>query len=215
MSGLILVAQLTGNSVSGAEIVSGGSGYTSPPTIVVQPPPDLTATQAKLVVTSLVGGSVSAVSVADGGSGYTDLPQIFVLDNPVSPVPIHTGWDAVPTRSADGNENYRLVSSHRLAGYLDGYAGQQGFARQDFTVPANQVALVVYDNSVAQQQVKAVLSSPSYLGSFEAVCGGSKTPLVYQISSPDFPVNASWSNSCIVFANDSDENFSGVLHRFF
>ena len=57
--------------------VTGASGYTSAPTVVVDPPsslPDLTATAAAV----LSGNTIGSITVLNGGGGYTSVPMVTI-----------------------------------------------------------------------------------------------------------------------------------------
>ena len=67
-------ATRSGNAVSAVNIVSGGSGYTSAPTVTFSGGAG-TGAAATAVVT---GGVVTAVNVTSGGSGYTSDPTVAI-----------------------------------------------------------------------------------------------------------------------------------------
>ena len=57
--------------------VTGASGYTTAPTVVVDPPsslPDLTATAAAV----LSGNTIGSITVLNGGGGYTSVPMVTI-----------------------------------------------------------------------------------------------------------------------------------------
>jgi biotin carboxyl carrier protein len=60
--------------VSGVRVTQGGSGYTSAPTIVLDPPPagGIQATASAVVA----GGQVTSISVTNPGTGYTAAPTV-------------------------------------------------------------------------------------------------------------------------------------------
>jgi len=60
-------------NLDSVSIVSGGSGYTEPPTIIINGDADVPA-EATAVINSL--GQVVAINVTDSGSGYTQTPTV-------------------------------------------------------------------------------------------------------------------------------------------
>jgi hypothetical protein len=81
MPNAILTANLTGDVVSSITIVSGGTGYVAPPSILINPP-DGAGTQATATCT-ISGGIINSVTIPPlgGGSGYTVAPPVFVIDD--------------------------------------------------------------------------------------------------------------------------------------
>lgn len=64
-------------------IVSGGSGYTMPPTVFIAAPPypgvQMTATAA------LTSGAVSSISIGQAGAGYLSPPSVVIVADPTDP----------------------------------------------------------------------------------------------------------------------------------
>lgn len=65
-------------SVSHIELLGGGTGYTSAPTVVISAPPSGTTATA---VAHIENGSVSHVEIINPGSGYVELPTITFAGN--------------------------------------------------------------------------------------------------------------------------------------
>lgn len=61
-------------------ITAGGSGYTYPPILLIDPPP-AGGVQATATCT-ISAGAINAVTVVDQGAGYTTAPRITVLRDP-------------------------------------------------------------------------------------------------------------------------------------
>jgi hypothetical protein len=74
-TGAQATAILSHGVVTGYTIVSGGSGYTTAPTVIVSG--GSPAVQAHLTA-NVSGGAVTSLSIVSGGSGYRELP-VFVL----------------------------------------------------------------------------------------------------------------------------------------
>lgn len=56
-------------------VQNGGSGFTSAPTVTVDPP---TAGVTATATAAITGGVVTSITVTNGGSGYTTLPNVTV-----------------------------------------------------------------------------------------------------------------------------------------
>lgn len=84
-SGITLAAKA--NLVVGGAVlttgatVTGGSGYTHPPTLVISPPP-AGGVQATATIT-VSGGALSTVTVTNQGAGYTSTPTVTVVPHPI------------------------------------------------------------------------------------------------------------------------------------
>ncbi len=66
-------------SVGFIGIVSGGSGYTQAPTVVIGAPNDANGVQATAICTITEGsGGVNAISVTNVGTGYTSIPTVTI-----------------------------------------------------------------------------------------------------------------------------------------
>ena len=65
-------------SVSHIELLGGGSGYSSAPTVVISAPPSGTTATA---IAHIENGSVSNIEIINAGSGYVELPTISISGN--------------------------------------------------------------------------------------------------------------------------------------
>ena len=101
------VAVPTG-TVTSLTLTSGGSGYTSAPTVAIGAPDIPGGTQATATVT-LSGGGVTAIAVTDPGSGYTSTPSVTLTGGN------GTGATATVTLSAAGIQTIQV--SNGGAGY--------------------------------------------------------------------------------------------------
>jgi len=63
------------NSIKGVKIASGGSGYTTPPTVTFSDPSESWGVKATGVA-RLTGGSVTSVDMISNGRGYTGTPTV-------------------------------------------------------------------------------------------------------------------------------------------
>ena len=63
------------NTIKGVKITSGGSGYTSPPTVTFSDPSESWGVKATGVA-RLTGGSVTSVDMISNGRGYTGTPTV-------------------------------------------------------------------------------------------------------------------------------------------
>ena len=82
-------------------ITNGGIGYTYPPIVLIQNPPN-GGIQATAYCT-LTSGSVSSVTIVDQGAGYTQPPQIVFINDPREGINnIPTGYNAAAVASLTG-----------------------------------------------------------------------------------------------------------------
>ena len=72
---------VSGGSVITIPIVSGGSGYTSPPPIVISGPG-----AGARAVANVVGGSIVSIAVTNGGTGYSTVPNVYIGPNQLTGV---------------------------------------------------------------------------------------------------------------------------------
>ena len=93
-----------GGTISDLTIVSGGSGYTSTPTISISAPPVVgvgVGTTATATVT-VSGGSVNAITITNPGLGYTIVaPRVLVSSPPLTQKTI-TGFNTATTKGFSG-----------------------------------------------------------------------------------------------------------------
>lgn len=61
-------------------ITAAGSGFVSPPLLLIDPPPP-GGIQATAVVATLTAGAIGAVTVTNAGAGYTSVPNVYVIPN--------------------------------------------------------------------------------------------------------------------------------------
>jgi len=62
--------------VSAIRVSSGGTGYSSAPTVVITPAAGNTPTTAAIATATVSGGAVTSISVTNNGVGYTSAPTI-------------------------------------------------------------------------------------------------------------------------------------------
>jgi hypothetical protein len=67
----------TGQRVNNIEVVSGGSGYTSAPSVILDPPSTAGGTQA-LASAFIFNGRVTSIAINNPGSGYTTAPNVVI-----------------------------------------------------------------------------------------------------------------------------------------
>jgi len=128
------VSSPSGSVVSLTE-VSGGTGYTSVPTVTIGAPNIEEGIQATASVT-LAGGGVTGVTISNGGTGYTNTPTI-VFSNPqvaggtvatgtltvsggvitgVSITAAGTGYTSAPTATISGAGTGAVVGTVTISG---------------------------------------------------------------------------------------------------
>jgi hypothetical protein len=67
----------TGQRVNNIEVVSGGSGYTSAPSVILDPPSTAGGIQA-LASAFIFNGRVTSIAINNPGSGYTTAPNVVI-----------------------------------------------------------------------------------------------------------------------------------------
>jgi hypothetical protein len=86
---------ITGGTLTGITLASGGSGYTTAPTVyiappmpagTVYPPPVGTLTQATATASINASGTVTGFTITNPGAGYTTIPLITLTPSPNSAV---------------------------------------------------------------------------------------------------------------------------------
>ena len=71
------------NGVTGLILLNEGNGYTSAPSVLIDPPPSGMRAEAKATMT---GGIVTVVTITNPGSGYTTAPNVtFMGGSPTTP----------------------------------------------------------------------------------------------------------------------------------
>lgn len=97
-------ALIGGKVNSSVSIINGGTGYTFPPIVLIEAPPQ-PGVQATAYAT-LTNGAVTAVTLEIAGAGYVEPPQITFLNDPreLSPInpAITTGYGAAAVASLTG-----------------------------------------------------------------------------------------------------------------
>jgi hypothetical protein len=72
-------SEQVGFQVGSIAVVSGGSGYSSQPTVTISAPPDTAnAIQATAGVVTIVSGVITAIAVGNPGRGYTSTPTVTI-----------------------------------------------------------------------------------------------------------------------------------------
>jgi hypothetical protein len=72
------VTQALGYQLSSINITTGGTGFTSQPTITISAPSQLGGIQATAGVATITGGAITAIALGNPGSGYTVTPTVTI-----------------------------------------------------------------------------------------------------------------------------------------
>jgi len=97
-------ANLTGTFVTSYNLVSGGSGYTTAPTVTISGGGGSGAT----ATATISGGMVTAINPGSAGSGYTSIPTVTIAPPPPN-IAYTTYWSNDGT-SVNGSEPSAVVS---------------------------------------------------------------------------------------------------------
>jgi hypothetical protein len=115
-AGGAVLKSVVGGLVGGVTVIAGGSGYTYPPLVLVQAPPQ-GGVPAQAFAT-LTAGAVSAVTVSEAGAGYIVPPTITFQNDPrelnpaASTVTQGSGAIATSTLTGAGVVGAILVLDH-------------------------------------------------------------------------------------------------------
>ncbi len=140
----------------------GGSGYTSPPDIVIDPPGN-GGTRATATCT-IAQGAVASITITDPGSGYTESPNITITP-PAVPFAVDASLNrniALGTLSEITDpdtavDSYALSSTGAGTGYVTLVFGN-GKVFTDAADPVN-MQIIKVSPTLYQGDVKALLSS--------------------------------------------------------
>ena len=80
----ILSSSIGNNSVLQINIVSGGSGYTTAPTVTIGDPQSASEFRAQGIATANAKGNISTITITDGGKYYASAPTVIVGNPPDS-----------------------------------------------------------------------------------------------------------------------------------
>jgi autotransporter-associated beta strand protein len=160
-AGGALTATIAGGSVTGVTVTSGGSGYTSPPTVTFAAPGGMSAnTTATGTAQISSAGQVTNVIVTSGGSGYAWQRTAQVLNVPVPTVTFSGGGGSgaagtAVMSTAAGCQIEGIVNQNRPTDTADtptDNAGGNGWnwanagygipTSDDVYIPVNQISVV-------------------------------------------------------------------------
>jgi hypothetical protein len=133
-SGATATAIITGDAVSGFGSIVGGSGYSTPPQVLLTGGGGSGAT-AKATVTA---GAVTGITLINGGSGYTGPPTVTLVSGAVvnvENVPITPGSVTVYM-----DPTFGAIGSTKLARFISAQVQMTGRWGPDWVVDASQPA---------------------------------------------------------------------------
>ena len=84
----------TGQRVNEIKIINGGFGYTTVPSVTIDPPPNPNGTQA-LASAFIFNGQVVSIAINNPGSGYTSAPNVTISGGNGSGVQVEVFLDTV------------------------------------------------------------------------------------------------------------------------
>lgn len=162
--------QVAGMTVTAAEGLSPGSGYTSAPTVTFQNHTGTPGSGAAAVAT-VSGGSISAITVTAAGSGYTVAPKVVLTGGGGS------GAAAVATLLAGGVSRVLVSPTSEIAFQADTFkiyssgGNKTPFVLENDTLTLNST-LVVNGSSLATIAANSTTPPVNYVGSFASAPGG-------------------------------------------
>jgi hypothetical protein len=118
---------IIGGSVASPTITRAGSGFTTPPLIVIDPPPT-GGIQAAAVASLTAGGGIAAITMINAGAGYITSPNFWIIPQPsyyqggppggpnsgLAAAPIVPGGLVDPANAVPGNQNTDSVNGAKL-----------------------------------------------------------------------------------------------------
>lgn len=99
-------------AVGAIGIVSGGSGYTSAPAVIISAPNQANGVQA-LAFATVTGGSVSSITITEAGTGYTSTPTVTLSGGG------GTGANAVASLTTFAQGTVAVLVTNGGAGYTN------------------------------------------------------------------------------------------------
>jgi hypothetical protein len=76
--GYAIIGGAVGTAGGTATVTQAGSGFVTPPTILIDPPPP-GGIQATAVAALTAGGAITSVTMVNPGAGYTSVPNFYVV----------------------------------------------------------------------------------------------------------------------------------------
>jgi hypothetical protein len=98
--GCVATAVVGGAVNTSPSVTNGGTNYTYPPLVFLDPPPVGSLGLQATAYATLTSGAVSSITVDNQGSGYTNVPNIYIINDPRDTT--GTGASAVATLTAAG-----------------------------------------------------------------------------------------------------------------
>ena len=68
----------TGQRINNINIITGGFGYTTPPTVTIGPPPNVEGAVQALASAFIFNGRVTSIAINNPGKGYTSAPSVTI-----------------------------------------------------------------------------------------------------------------------------------------
>ena len=97
---------ISGYKVSAIQIVNGGSGYVTAPTVTISAPPSTSNSERATAGTvTIVGGVITSIALGNGGFGYVTPPTVTITGG--------GGVGAIATVQVEDTSNTNLVSVFR------------------------------------------------------------------------------------------------------
>ncbi len=206
--------------IRSATIVSGGTGYTTAPTITFS---GGGATSQATATCTVAGGVINSVTIVDRGSGYTSQPTITITPTSggsgavleirgINPV---FNWVAVPTISNAGKEITQIDSSPNLGVALSLLSGSSitgssvfalvdiGFLARNTTfgiATSDYMYSVTIDRIVLTFRANGNFLTSEYIGAYDSVLNSTADP---------FPVTMTHLGGPTGSSNNHVTTFSG------
>lgn len=151
------VAVLTGQYVTGINLVNPGSGYYSIPTVTIQTPPSSRTALARAVISDQ---RISYIEIIDSGTNYTNIPTVSIAapageTEAVAVAAINVLGELSSITITDPGSNYRTPPTVRLTNPLPNEVEQY--------IDSEQVRLTLSDGVIINAYVRSWNDSDNIL----------------------------------------------------
>lgn len=212
-SGASCTATISGGSVTGISIGSGGSGY-----IGTQDPPQIAltgtwTTAPSAYVTGVSGGAVTSAAVGNGGTGVTSASCSVVTSNPFDIYPMARAIDVYD--HANGAVNGTLTTQPFPVTIAAGDTIEQpdSYQQHNIGIVGNAVASQYFPTSPSEARslINATLGGTAHDADRVLSLATDVNPLLYQgypLATPGIPGEGQW------IAPDWSDVLTGAYRRY-
>jgi len=148
-TGGIINARLSPTNVTFIDVIDGGSGFTSVPSVEIIGGGGSGATAGAVTISS---GTITAIAVATGGAGYTEPPIVNLITTNPTPVILRSRLSPVPIKDLIVSQPGQSYKEPKLL--IQAYSGDTGVGATG--------TVGVTDNSIASVTIYPLLPGTGY-----------------------------------------------------